>query len=202
MVKRPVSRRPKRRDGRDGDREAGDHADEPVARATPPSDAAPKVQPKSTLSPRSDDVDESDTLSLAQDDASDTSESDLDESVFELDAIDRAERPPRFAAQLRSASAFSGRGVAAEGGDPTTRWLLDANEIERGRLLGEGMFGTVYQGRWRNIDVAVKEMSVGQETDEAKRQFEEEALTMCRLRPHVNCLSLYGIVAEVMIAVQ
>jgi len=64
--------------------------------------------------------------------------------------------------------------------------MIQYDELSIGRELGRG-FGVVYQGTWRMTDVAVKELLLGQLTDDALQEFEAEAQTMKELR-HPNII--------------
>jgi hypothetical protein len=39
--------------------------------------------------------------------------------------------------------------------------IIAEEDVERGRRIGEGAFGVVYQGRWKNLPVAIKELIGG-----------------------------------------
>eukprot|EP01042_Synura_sphagnicola_P002961 gene2961-biopygen3200 len=69
--------------------------------------------------------------------------------------------------------------------------MIQYNELTIGRELGRGGFGVVYQGTWRMTDVAVKELLLGQLTEDALQEFEDEAQTMKELR-HPNILQFLG----------
>ena len=70
-------------------------------------------------------------------------------------------------------------------------------------VLGEGQFGTVRQGVWRNrsasgstftLQVAVKMLKSGSEERE-KVKFLQEAAIMAQFK-HPNVVSLYGVVSS------
>ena len=63
-------------------------------------------------------------------------------------------------------------------------------DIEIGKFLGEGSFGTVHIGRWQMNDVAVKVMKPN---SMEVSEFLEEAHFMASVN-HPNILSLWGIV--------
>ena len=69
--------------------------------------------------------------------------------------------------------------------------MIQYDELSIGRELGRGGFGVVYQGTWRMTDVAVKELLLGQLTDDALQEFEAEAQTMKELR-HPNIVQFLG----------
>jgi len=69
--------------------------------------------------------------------------------------------------------------------------MIQYDELSIGRELGRGGFGVVYQGTWRMTDVAVKELLLGQLTDDACKEFEAEAQKMKELR-HPNIVQFLG----------
>lgn len=65
-------------------------------------------------------------------------------------------------------------------------------------VLGEGQFGTVHQGIWRNensyiLEVAVKTLKAGSE-EKDKVKFLQEATIMAQFK-HPNVVTLYGVVS-------
>jgi hypothetical protein len=55
-------------------------------------------------------------------------------------------------------------------------FVIPAGELIRRRKIGEGAFGVVYAGRWRHIDVAIKEIKF--ESEQQLRDFRMEARKM------------------------
>jgi serine/threonine protein kinase len=89
----------------------------------------------------------------------------------------------------RVALTVTGTGQIAE------KYLLLARDIEKGGKLGEGAFGVVYKGRWRNIEVAIKEVKYEAMSDPAQiASLEQEAVKMANMRAHQNVVQLYGLV--------
>jgi serine/threonine protein kinase len=82
--------------------------------------------------------------------------------------------------------------------------IIDVNEVERGKRVGEGAFGIVYRGRWRGRDVAIKEaINTQQETlgynyanlnSTELEKFKMEARRMQSVRPHQNIVPFYGVI--------
>jgi serine/threonine protein kinase len=58
------------------------------------------------------------------------------------------------------------------------RWELEANEVEIGRELGSGAFGTVFRGKMRGKDVAIKKLNVQQFDDDTLAAFKQEVAIM------------------------
>lgn len=75
-----------------------------------------------------------------------------------------------------------------------SHWQVHNDDVERGALLGAGAFGSVYRGRWRQTDVAVKELAASGQLDEG--QFLSEMQLLCALRPHRHVVTLYAVVAK------
>lgn len=63
-------------------------------------------------------------------------------------------------------------------------WLIDINELSLGHVLGEGAFGTTYEGQWRGAKVAVKCVRISSETEMTNFLREIETLSAVR-HPHV-----------------
>jgi len=71
------------------------------------------------------------------------------------------------------------------------KWTVPLEEIELGKKLGEGAFGQVYEARWRDQKVAVKESLISD--PESRKAFLGEAETMLALKPHVRGLHLFDL---------
>jgi hypothetical protein len=63
---------------------------------------------------------------------------------------------------------------------------IDFKDIKVEGEIGRGAFGTVYKGRWRQTEVAIKYLPVQDEKSEAFLDFKKEAEVMMSLRPHPN----------------
>ena len=81
--------------------------------------------------------------------------------------------------------------VAAEGGTALTRFKLDFSKIEVGRTLGEGSFGTVVQGTYKGLDVAIKLVRATKVDEGTVRAFMDEIRIMAPLQ-HPNLVGLHG----------
>ncbi|ELP91470.1 serine/threonine protein kinase HT1, putative, partial [Entamoeba invadens IP1] len=62
----------------------------------------------------------------------------------------------------------------------TTR--LDPDELEEDKKLGEGSFGIVFKGMFRNNVVAIKKMKIGTEDDSQKIEFDKEVEMLDKFR--------------------
>lgn len=62
----------------------------------------------------------------------------------------------------------------------TTR--LDYRELKEDEKLGEGSFGIVYRGTFRGHQVAIKKMKESNNTDAAKKEFEDEIIMLDKFR--------------------
>lgn len=71
-------------------------------------------------------------------------------------------------------------------------WEIDPSELVRGKELGTGCFGTVYEAWWKDNIVAIKLMKTGSMSEHG---FIEEAKTMTQLS-HPNLVQLYGVVTK------
>lgn len=97
-----------------------------------------------------------------------------------------------------AALSSSGKSVAIVQSESTSALPLDRacciddSELVRGRKLGEGAYGLVFAGEWRNIDVAIKEIKGV--NDDAARQLRDEAARFSSMKPHANVVKFYGYV--------
>ncbi|KAK9790953.1 hypothetical protein WJX73_010535 [Symbiochloris irregularis] len=92
-------------------------------------------------------------------------------------------------------------GTDVKPGSTAFGWPAQANvnvitfaELSMGQLIGEGAFGKVYYGMWKDEEVAVKVLladSADHNTQMAK-EFEAEIRVMSALPPHPNVLKLVG----------
>lgn len=69
------------------------------------------------------------------------------------------------------------------------QWEIDRNEISLVRKLGQGNFGEVWLGNWRDLPVAVKTLKPGSMSPQA---FLEEAAIMKKFR-HNRLVALYAV---------
>jgi tyrosine-protein kinase Src len=70
------------------------------------------------------------------------------------------------------------------------KWEINRNEIRKIRKLGEGNFGEVYYGKWKNsTEVAIKTLREGTMSTEA---FLQEAAIMKKFR-HNRLVALYAV---------
>ena len=81
--------------------------------------------------------------------------------------------------------------VMEEGGSAIDCYSINYNDIELGKPLGEGSFGTVHRGILRGDQVvAVKMMRTGKITDAKIRAFKSEITIMAPLRHPVSIFSV------------
>ncbi|KAJ4762119.1 hypothetical protein LUZ62_072494 [Rhynchospora pubera] len=79
--------------------------------------------------------------------------------------------------------------------------IIRNEDLEDLRVLGSGAFGTVYHGRWRGTDVAIKRIKKScftyqsSLTDKLLEEFWREAAILSKLH-HPNVLAFYGVVKD------
>uniref|UniRef100_A0A7N0SWI8 Protein kinase domain-containing protein n=1 Tax=Kalanchoe fedtschenkoi TaxID=63787 RepID=A0A7N0SWI8_KALFE len=79
--------------------------------------------------------------------------------------------------------------------------IISNNDLEELQELGSGTFGTVYHGKWRGTDVAIKRISnrcfIGKpsEQDRMRKDFWNEAVKLADLH-HPNVVAFYGVVLD------
>ncbi|KAL6075743.1 Tyrosine-protein kinase abl1 [Balamuthia mandrillaris] len=71
-------------------------------------------------------------------------------------------------------------------------WNIAYTELTFVEKIGEGAFGEVWKGMWRNSEVAIKKLHTIEE--EQLQDFQTEAQTLKGLRPHGNVIRLLGVV--------
>lgn len=71
----------------------------------------------------------------------------------------------------------------------------DLTEIQIGAQIGKGSFGTVYRGKWRGTDVAIKKLSTEDGVAHGIQDFRGEIATHAKLR-HPNIVLFLGAVTE------
>ena len=71
------------------------------------------------------------------------------------------------------------------------RFVIEATDLKKEEKVGEGSYGWVYRGTWRDMQVALKEVNL--RDPDARQQLLTEAVGMQNLRPHGNIVTLYGV---------
>ncbi len=70
-------------------------------------------------------------------------------------------------------------------------WEVNHADVEKGQKLGEGSYGVVYRGTWRETEVAIKQVKCDSLDGEVIAEFEAETEIMLALR-HPNIVLLLG----------
>ncbi|KAJ8758617.1 hypothetical protein K2173_000338 [Erythroxylum novogranatense] len=85
--------------------------------------------------------------------------------------------------------------------DMSTLQIIKNEDLEELRELGSGTFGTVYHGKWRGTDVAIKRIKKSCFTGRSSEQerltveFRREAEILSKLH-HPNVVAFYGVVRD------
>ncbi|CAK9158849.1 unnamed protein product [Ilex paraguariensis] len=85
--------------------------------------------------------------------------------------------------------------------DPSSLQIIKNEDLEELRELGSGTFGTVYHGKWRGTDVAIKRIKKSCFTGRSSEQerltveFWHEADILSKLH-HPNVVAFYGVVQD------
>ncbi|XP_068652736.1 RAF-like serine/threonine-protein kinase PRAF [Aristolochia californica] len=86
-------------------------------------------------------------------------------------------------------------------GDIGRLQIIKNNDLEELRELGSGTFGTIYHGKWRGTDVAIKRINdrcfAGKpsEQERLRADFRNEACKLADLH-HPNVVAFYGVVLD------
>ncbi|KAL6067072.1 non-specific protein-tyrosine kinase [Balamuthia mandrillaris] len=76
------------------------------------------------------------------------------------------------------------------------QWEIPFSELEFEEEIGNGCFGTVWRGAWRETTVAIKMFNSIKDSETAKTNFKAECDIMKHLRPHTNVIQLFGVSME------
>ncbi|XP_076913324.1 RAF-like serine/threonine-protein kinase 20 [Bidens hawaiensis] len=85
--------------------------------------------------------------------------------------------------------------------DTSSLQIIRNEDLEELRELGSGTFGTVYHGKWRGTDVAIKHIKkscfAGRSSEQERLTFEfwREAVILSKLH-HPNVMAFYGVVRD------
>lgn len=79
----------------------------------------------------------------------------------------------------------------------SAEWDIDYKSVEFGREIGSGAFGSVFKGKWRGIDVAVKVLKIDENMTighvrELLDEFKAESALVKALRPHQHVVQCFG----------
>ncbi|CAH8357984.1 unnamed protein product [Eruca vesicaria subsp. sativa] len=91
--------------------------------------------------------------------------------------------------------------LIAEDSDNRSLQVIKNDDLEELKELGSGTFGTVYHGKWRGTDVAIKRIKsscfIGRSSEQEKliSEFWHEAEILSKLH-HPNVMAFYGIVKD------
>lgn len=91
--------------------------------------------------------------------------------------------------------------ISMGGFDPNSLQIIKNEDLEELRELGSGTFGTVYHGKWRGTDVAIKRIKKSCFTGRSSEQerltleFWREAEILSKLH-HPNVVAFYGVVQD------
>jgi hypothetical protein len=78
---------------------------------------------------------------------------------------------------------------------PHESMLINVSELHFGRELGEGSFGTVYEGQFRGVTIAIKVPKQSADVEE-QAAFEAEARIMASIPVHPNVVRCFGFTAK------
>jgi len=125
-------------------------------------------------------------------------QTDLEKVMRDLESHQRSIKDLIAASQGSSASSAtsSGGAAAAAAAIPQTGLQEIAHDaLNYGDVLGEGGFGTVYQGTWQHSTVAIKQLKQQSLTEDSVAELHAEATVMSQLHnPHI--VQFYGFCFE------
>ncbi|KAL6075745.1 Ephrin type-A receptor 4a [Balamuthia mandrillaris] len=118
------------------------------------------------------------------------SRKDLEDDMHTLEAGESQYQAPHTANREKRKA----KKKAGKKGDQMQNWFIDRDELEFIKEIGQGAFGVVWKGLWRETEVAIKKLHTMD--DEQLSSFQHEAQLMRTLRPHPNVVQLMGLVEE------
>ncbi|KAI5078694.1 hypothetical protein GOP47_0006365 [Adiantum capillus-veneris] len=101
------------------------------------------------------------------------------------------------------AASHSGYGWASEELQLDRRWILDPNLLRVGAKIGEGAHGKVYEGRYRDMSVAIKVLQRAptlEEQEKLEARFVREVDMMSRVQ-HKNMVKFIGACKDPVMAI-
>uniref|UniRef100_A0A164XUE8 Protein kinase domain-containing protein n=1 Tax=Daucus carota subsp. sativus TaxID=79200 RepID=A0A164XUE8_DAUCS len=133
-----------------------------------------------------------------------------DVSLIDQDHIDLSSRLPKVEEKPKAYKLTPPGGIRSSHSlkpsfdnlDISSMQIIKDEDLEQGAELGSGTFGTVYYGKWRGSEVAIKRINKkcftgrsSQQKEKMITDFLREAEILSRLR-HPNVVTFYGVVQD------
>lgn len=118
-------------------------------------------------------------------------------------STDKAVKESRSAATGSLAASHTGCGWGSEELKLDRKWVLDPNLLRVGAKIGEGAHGKVYEGRYRDMSVAIKVLqraSTPEEQAKLEARFAREVEMMSRVQ-HKNMVKFIGACKDPVMAI-
>jgi serine/threonine-protein kinase CTR1 len=88
----------------------------------------------------------------------------------------------RIVPRTNRGSVKAGAAADTDEQDEPFEWEIDVDQIQMGKMIGEGTFGTVYRAKWQGCPIAVKQLRLNSISKNVRRDFRHEISLMSRMR--------------------